>query len=64
MTQAEKNRGNLPLLTFNFSYVLLEKFKVARDKKNAQKEMQIECMSPEDVLAELKNKALPVFGTN
>ncbi|CAG9331535.1 unnamed protein product [Blepharisma stoltei] len=48
-TQAEKNR---------------ERLKNARDYQIMGKAQQIDAMAPEEILNELKNKKLPVFGTN
>jgi kinesin family member 2/24 len=41
-----------------------DKLKNQKDFQNLKKEQQIDSMSPEDVLQELKNKGLPTYGTN
>ena len=41
-----------------------EKMKNQKDLQNMRKEQQIDSLSPEELLAELKNRGLPTYGTN
>jgi hypothetical protein len=43
---------------------LLERLKAVGDKKKAEKERQIDMMSPEEVVEQLKMKGELAFGTN
>ena len=56
VTQADKIRGGWELM-------VVEKAKMQNEMRMAKKEMEIDNMSPDEVLNELKVKKIPTFGT-
>jgi hypothetical protein len=47
-----------------FKIDFIDRLRQARENQNIKKNSQIDMMSGEDVLADLKNRGLPTFGTN